>query len=57
MLTVNYVVNGRTFSHSGKGEAFTRFLRKLNADGLKWQYADSKPAGSNLFAGINLKGK
>lgn len=51
MLTVVYVVNGREFSHSGKGEAFTRFLRKLNADGLQWKYAD-KPQGSNLFANL-----
>lgn len=56
MFTVAYVVNGKTYTHSGKGEAFTRFLRKLNEEKIEWKYAE-KPKGSNLFAGITLTEK
>lgn len=53
MLTVVYTVNGREFKHSGRGESFTRFLRSLDADGVKWVYAPA-PTGSNLFTGVKL---
>lgn len=53
MLTIVYVVNGREHKHSGRGEAFTRFLRKLNADGIQWSYATDKPQMVvNLFANL-----
>lgn len=55
LLTVVYTVGKREFTHTAGGESLTRFLRRLDREGVKWKYADRKPVGSNLFAGIVVR--
>jgi hypothetical protein len=54
LLTIIYTIGERDFTHSGSGEAFTRFLRNLESQRIPYRYAPRVPAGSNLFAGIVL---
>ena len=54
--TIVYTVGNREFSHTSSGNALTRFLRDLERNRVPYRFAD-KPKGSNVFAGIIVKGK